>query len=167
MSLTVIMTSQETKDLQISLHTALSALSLNQDLGILDDTPSTTSSFTTFSPTHSWNSPPDTTTGITLHISYWGLFAENPLQSAEEGCKKACIIFQYFLNAGKEFDLEDTPCVKMLEDAIIICNNGTSLEATSRLSKAEKVIQKTRHTAPSYTATLRDFVVKEIPIFNC
>ena len=43
---------------------------------------------------------------------------------------------------------------------------GESRNNLSKLTGAEKIIQKTRNTAPSYAATLQNFVAREFPIFN-
>ncbi len=81
------MISQETKDLQISLHTTLSTLSLNKDLGIPDDALSTNTSFTTFSSAGPRDSPTPFIgkAGIPLHLAHWGQFAASPLQSSDDG----------------------------------------------------------------------------------
>ena len=61
----------------------------------------------------------------------------------------------------------DTPCVKMLEEAITVCNKGASPNVAAGLSGADKVSQRyTRKNAPSFAATLQGFVLREIPIFN-
>ena len=122
----VIMDSLETKDLQISLHTTLSALSLRKDLGIPDDTSSMTSSFTTISSVGSRNSPPPFISGSTipLHLADWRQFATSPLVSPNDGCSKARKIFQKFVDVAKEHGLEETPYVKMLEDSIAVCDRG-------------------------------------------
>ena len=68
MSSFVIMASRDSKDIQISLHTSLSALSVCKDVGIPDDTSSINSSFTapSYSPR---NSPAPTENGFTLHLA--------------------------------------------------------------------------------------------------
>ena len=85
--------------------------------------------------------------------------AASSLLSLDDGRKKASAIFEEFIKVGSEFSLTDTPCVKMLQDAIVVCNNGASQEVVSRLSRADKIIQKTRQTAPSYTANPSKFCV--------
>ena len=162
------MNSQETKDLQISLHTTISALSVHKDLILSDDTSSMTSSFTTISAVGSRNSPPpsDPQKPFPLELAYWSQLANSPLLSLHDGRTKARKIFQKFVEFAKEHGLEDTLCVEMLEDAIAVCDNGANPRVLSRLTGADKVIQKTRSTAPSYAATLQNFVVREIPIFN-
>ena len=71
------------------------------------------------------------------------------------------------MDVGKEFGLSDTPCVKMLEEAIAVCNRGASQKVTAGLTGADKICQRyTRNTAPSFAATLQGFVLREIPIFN-
>ena len=104
------MTSKETKSLQISLHTSLAALSLHKDLGIRDDASSTTSSISTFSSVSSRDSPPfDISDGIPLHLAHWGQFEATPVASADDGRIKAAKIFNFFIAAGREFGLGETP----------------------------------------------------------
>ena len=159
------MTSQDSKDIQISLHLAVSALSLHKDFVIPADTASISSSFTT--PSNSpRNSPAPTSNGITLHLAHWSQFATSHPLSPDDGRIKACKKFQSFTDVRKEFGLYDTPCVKMLEEAITVCNKGASPKVAAGLSGADKVSQRyTRKNAPSFAATLQDFALREIPIF--
>ena len=160
------MTSRDSKDIQISLHTALSALSLHKDFGIPDDIKSISSSFTT--PSNSpRNSPPPSSNGIPLHLAYWSQFASSPILSVDDGRIKACKTFQSFVDVGEEFGLSNTPCITMLEEAINICNKAASQSVAAGLDGASKVSQRyTRKNASSFAATLQGFVLREIPIFN-
>jgi hypothetical protein len=162
----VIMASQDSKDIQISLHTSLSALSLHKDVGILDDTSSINSSFTapSYSPR---NSPAPTENGFTLHLAAWSQFACTSTLSPDDGRIKARKIFQKFVDVGKEFGLGDTQCVKMLEEAINVCNKATNPKFAANVTGADKVSQRyTRKNAPSFTVTLQGYILREIPIFN-
>ena len=159
--------SQETKYIQISLHTTLSAIALQKDIGILDDTSSLISSFT--SPSQSRQSTPSLfrgSNGIPLHLADWARRAKEQPQSSDDGRKKACKIFELFVEAGTGFGLQDTPCIKKLQKAIDVCNNHVSKKDISMLPRAERIVQHTRAKAPTFTANLRNFVVEEIPIFN-
>ena len=158
---------QDVKDLQISLHTTLSGVSLHKDLGIPDDTSSITSSFSTFSFIGPQVTPPTQfEKGIPIKLAHWGWLIETPVQSEEEGRLRAASIFQYFVDSGKNFGMEDTPCIKMLEKAVETCMKASEPEFISSLTGAEKVVQRTRATASSYVAILRAYVLDEIPIFN-
>jgi hypothetical protein len=68
---------------------------------------------------------------------------------------------------GKEFGLSETPCVKMLEEAITVCKKASSPKFAARLSGADKVIQKyPKKNPPTFATTFQGFVLREIPIFN-
>ena len=126
MSFIVIMDSQETKDLQISLNATLSALSLHKDLGIPDDASSMTSSFTTISSVGSRNSPAPLTsqnTAIPLHLAHWSQYATSSVLSPNGERLKALKIFESFVDIVTQHSLEETPCVTILEEAIAICEN--------------------------------------------
>lgn len=87
--------------------------------------------------------------------------------SADDGRIKTRKIFRSFVDVGKEFDLGDTPGVKMLEEAINVCDRGASPTVAARLTGAEKFSQRyTRQTAPSFVVTLQGFVVQQINILE-
>jgi hypothetical protein len=163
----ITMTSKEANDIQLSLLASLSALSLHKDLGISDNTLSLSSSLTTLSSGRAQS--PQTHNlqeGIPLHLADWRKHDETPLASPDEARSRARSIFMYFVNAGKEFGLEGTPCVKMLEEAISICDKASDPKYAASLTGAKKVVQQTSKTAPMYAATLGSFVLERIPVFN-
>ena len=92
------MASQESREIQISLHTTLSALSLYHDLGIPDDISSLTSDFTTPSDSRH-NSPTLTENNFTLHLAYWAQFSQTPLLFHNDGHIKVGKIFERFIDA--------------------------------------------------------------------
>src|SRR6266496_4892147 len=95
----------------------------------------------------------------------WGQFEATPVTSADDGRGKAAKIFDFFIAAGREGGLGETPCVKMLEDALTLCNN-TATQNLTEIAKANKIVQKTRSMTPLYTSILQGYVVEQIPIFN-
>jgi hypothetical protein len=161
---------QDSNDIQASLRASLSALALRKDLSIADDNNSVRSfgSSTSSTTIGSRNSPPPPPeeTGIPLEIRQWAEHANSTLKSPEDGRLKAHKLLAYFIETGKNFGLGESPYVAMLEEAAGICVRAARPKFASRLSGAQKVIQKTRATAPSHIATLGTFVVNEIPIFN-
>ena len=147
--------SQETKDIQASLHTSLSGLALNKDIKILDETSSATSRQST--PTL-FQDPQ----GIPLRIKDWARRAREQPQSPEDGRMRAIKIFQLFIEIGTVFGLKETPCIKILENAVDICNN----QVTSKSLKVDKIADQTRSKTPSLTMTLKNFVLERIPVYN-
>jgi hypothetical protein len=160
--------SQESKDIQISLQTTLSALALHKDIDILDDTSSQTSSFTSSSSSSRKSSlsllrGPK---GIPLHLKAWDDLANEQPKSSKDGQKKACNIFESFVEVGTDFGLGGTSCIKILQNAIDVCNNYDSQKGTPIPSRAERISQMTPKTAPSLVPPSKNFVIEKIPIYN-
>jgi hypothetical protein len=161
---------QDSKEIQNSLHTSLSALALRRDLDIADNNISVHSTISSTSTTtigsRSSPPPPAQEVGITLEIRAWAEHANSTCKSNEDGRLKAHKILKYFIETGTTFGLTDTPYVQMLQAAAEACERGSRPKVAARLTRAEKISQKTRGTALSHAATLGTFVVNDIPIFN-
>jgi len=54
----------------------------------------------------------------------------------------------------------------MLEEAVKTFIQGPLPKATGKWIGAGEVVQQTRQSPPSYAAILRNFCVKEVPVFN-
>jgi hypothetical protein len=159
------MNGQETKDIQIYLHTTLLALSIRRDLGIDDANESISSSLTRFSSVSPQSSPPfDLQEGIPLHIAHWGHLAVDTVQSQDDGRLRVYKVFEYFVEAAKEFGLGQSPSVSILMEAMRVCSQAGP--DVSQIPGSQRIAQKTRSTAPSHAANLRGFVSNEIPLFN-
>ena len=62
--------------------------------------------------------------------------------------------------------MKNTPCIAILQEAIVVCDWASVTSSADQLSGAKKVAHKTRGRAPLYVCHLRDFTLEEIPIFN-
>jgi hypothetical protein len=170
--LAVIMALQETRVIQTSLRSSLSALAIIKDSDLADETSSRSSSFTTLSAAaaSAESFPPfDFEDGIPLHIAGWHRFAEEVAQIQDGGEKamKARSILEFFIEAGKANKyLKGTPCIAKLQEAIAVLDGAPATSPADQLSGAQKVAYETRGKAPSYSCTLRGFTVELIPIFN-
>jgi len=54
----------------------------------------------------------------------------------------------------------------MLEEAEKTCAQGILPKVSAKSSGVHNVVQHTRQSRPSYAATLRNFCVKDIPVFH-
>ena len=161
------MNSEAAKDLQISLQTTLSAVAVQRDLENSDDSSSVSSSLTTTSSAGSQHVPPshETNFGIPLKIAHWANLSQTSVSSTDQGRERARDILQYFADVGKGFGLGETPCVGIIEEAIEICKKGSDPKLASKLSGADRMVQKTPENAPSYSIDLQDFVLS-VPLFH-
>lgn len=94
---------------------------------------------------------------LLLHLKAWDDLAKEQPKSSKDGQKKACKIFESFVEVGTDFGLGETSCIKMLQNSIDICNNHDSQKGTSMPSRAKRISKMTPKTAPSFEKT---------PIFN-
>lgn len=121
---------QDSKDLQTSLNSSLSALALLKDLSIADDNNlvcsfGSSSSSTTIGSRKS--PPPPEETGITLEIRQWAEHANSTLKSPEDGRLKAHKLLMYFIETGKTFGLGESPYVEMLQDAADVVEGSRAI----------------------------------------
>ena len=54
----------------------------------------------------------------------------------------------------------------MVEEVIQTCKNGITPSLASKLSGADRMVQKTVQNAPSYSTNLHGFELPNIPLFN-
>lgn len=155
----------EAKDIDISLHTSLLALAFQRDLGIPISN-DWSSSITSFSAVGQRFSPPPRSTSdpsIALKVAYWAQLAETPTMTPDEGRERVCKIFTFFLATATDFGLEDTPCTRMLEEAIMTCTNSAGI--SPQPSGRDKITQRTGRKVESQVVTLQGYVL-QIPVFN-
>lgn len=151
------------KDLTLTLQPTLSSLAIRQDFGInIDDSGSISSNLTTMSSISSPYCPPTPSyRGIELHVAHWARYSQH-ISSLEGNAKvsEAKKILQFFSESADQAGLAHSPCTEVLREAI-----GFAVPA-SKTTGAQRVVHKTRATAPTHVNNLRDFVVNSIPIFN-
>lgn len=61
-----------------------------------------------------------------MQLTYWSQLANSSFLSLDDGCIKVHKTFHKFVDFANEHDLKDTPCVKMLENAIAVCESQSS-----------------------------------------